>query len=75
MLPDDELIPAVIGPVLITAGQLAHKLQVSTRTLWRKLSEGVLPKPVRLGGIVRWRSEEIEIWIAGGCPKPQAREN
>jgi len=50
-------------------------LQISTRTLWRLNSAGSLPAPVRLGGAVRWRLEEIKIWIARGCPKAEAREN
>jgi excisionase family DNA binding protein len=55
-------------PLLITARQLADKLQISTRTLWRMLSAKRLPAPIRLGGIVRWRSDEIEEWISSGCP-------
>ena len=56
-------------PLLITARQLASKLNVSTRTLWRMLSAGRLPVPIRVGGIVRWRTEEIEKWISAGCPE------
>ena len=56
-------------PLLITARQLAGKLNVSTRTLWRMLSAGRLPVPIRVGGIVRWRIEEIEKWILAGCPE------
>ena len=61
--------PEVLEPLLITAGQLAGLLQVSTRTLWRMSSAGRLPKPIRVGGIVRWRLEEVERWIEAGCPK------
>ncbi len=55
-------------PALITAAQLADMLSVSLRTLWRMRSGGRLPNPVRLGGAVRWRLEEIKQWIASGCP-------
>jgi predicted DNA-binding transcriptional regulator AlpA len=72
---NDNAIPDAGAPSLITAAQLATKLQVSTRTLWRKLSAGILPNPLRLGGIVRWRLVEIENWIARGCPIVDAREN
>lgn len=71
---DDD--PAVeIFPLLMTAAQVAELLQVSPRTLWRLLSAGKLPAPLRLGGVVRWRFEEITKWIAAGCPPAPAREN
>ena len=54
-------------PLLITASKLAALLEISTRTLWRLRSAGRLPEPVRLGGAVRWRREDIQNWIAGGC--------
>jgi excisionase family DNA binding protein len=62
-------------PLLVTAQDLARLLKVSTRTLWRLLSGGELPKPVRFGGTVRWRLDEIRKWIADGCPKRPARDN
>jgi len=62
-------------PLLVTAAEVAHLLNVSTRTLWRQLSAGLIPPPVRFVGSVRWRIEEIRNWIAEGCPPPRAREN
>jgi predicted DNA-binding transcriptional regulator AlpA len=62
-------------PCLIAAADLARLLDISTRALWRLRSAGHLPQPVRLGGAVRWRLEEIRKWIADGCPSGQAREN
>lgn len=73
-LVDAEIV-AEYQPLLIAAAQVAKMLQISTRTLWRLNSAGRLPAPVRLGGTVRWRLEEIKIWIARGCPKAEAREN
>jgi excisionase family DNA binding protein len=58
---------SIESPLLITAKEFSKLLQVSTRTLWRLLSAGKLPKPVRLGGAVRWRLDEIKTWIASGC--------
>jgi prophage regulatory protein len=55
---------------LINAQELAQMLSVSTRTLWRLLSKGELPTPVRLGGSVRWRLDEVRSWIDRGCPVP-----
>lgn len=57
-----------VEPVVVTAKQLAMMLQISKRTLFRMRSAGRLPKPVRVGGIVRWRLEDVRNWIANGCP-------
>ncbi len=54
-------------PAMITAMDFARMLKVSVRTLWRLRSAGQVPEPVRLGGAVRWRLDEVKKWIAGGC--------
>ena len=56
------------NPILITAEELAAKLSISKRTIYRLLSAGAIIKPIRFRGIVRWRTAEIEEWIAAGCP-------
>ena len=53
---------------LLSAEKLAALLDISVRTLWRLRAAGKLPAPVRLGGSVRWRAQEIAIWIERGCP-------
>ena len=73
-IADDHSIETV-EPLLITAAEVAAVLNISTRTLWRLRSEQKLPAPIRMGGVVRWRREEITNWIAAGCPLPGAREN
>ncbi len=55
-------------PILITADELAAKLALSKRTIYRLLSAGAMIKPIRIRGIVRWRAAEVEEWIAAGCP-------
>ena len=55
-------------PILLSAGQLAQLLGISTRTLWRRDGAGDLPRPVMVGPTKRWRRGEIEAWVAGGCP-------
>ena len=67
--------PSLSEPLLITAADFARLLQISTRTLWRLRSAGELPQPVRFGGAIRWRLEEVRKWIGEGCPSPQSREN
>lgn len=55
-------------PVLIDAEGLARMMDVSERTLWRLLSGGKVPRPVRIGRNTRWRLAEVTEWIAKGCP-------
>ena len=61
-------------PALITAADFAAILKVSVRTLWRLRSGGQVPEPVRLGGAVRWRLDEVKNWIAGGCQMSSDRK-
>lgn len=53
---------------LIAAEEVAEILDVSTRTVWRLLSTGKLVQPLRIGGSVRWRLDEVQEWINNGCP-------
>ena len=60
--------------LLLSAQILGKRLGVSVRTLWRLRSSGKLPRPVRLGGAVRWRSADIDAWVAAGCPNSPRTE-
>jgi len=53
---------------LLTARELAKELAVSQRTVWKLLSGGRLPGPLRIGRSVRWRAEQISEWCRLGCP-------
>lgn len=57
-----------VAPKLINAEELAQLMQISERTLWRLLSGGKVPKPVRIGRSTRWRLAEVTEWIERGCP-------
>ncbi len=60
--------------LLLSASTLAKRLDISVRTLWRLRSSGKLPRPVHLGGSLRWRAREIDAWIKSGCPEVDAWE-
>jgi excisionase family DNA binding protein len=55
-------------PMLIAADEMANLLGVSERTLWRLLSAGKVPRPVRIGRSTRWRAAEVKQWIENDCP-------
>lgn len=54
---------------LLTAVESAEMAGVAKRTWWRFVSSGRAPAPVRLGGAVRWRRNELAEWIQAGCPR------
>ncbi len=54
--------------LLIDAATLARWLDVSIRTVRRRITENKLPKAIRVGGCMRWLRKEVEEWIAAKCP-------
>lgn len=54
--------------VMLTTANVADMLACSTKTIYRLNDRGAMPRPVRLGGILRWHRPRIEQWIAEGCP-------
>ncbi len=55
--------------LLLTVEGVAHLLQISDRSVRRLVAAGRIIPPVRLGGCVRWRADELRTWIASGCPR------
>jgi predicted DNA-binding transcriptional regulator AlpA len=47
---------------------VGEKLFCSTRHVYRLADGGKMPPPLRLGALVRWDLDEIDRWIAAGCP-------
>ena len=68
MASDTAAVCPAADDFLISGEQLAGRLGISKRTLWRLDASGKLPLPVRIGGSVRWSSEEITLWIKARCP-------
>ncbi len=53
---------------LLTAKDAAKLCRLSKRSWFRLSSAGRIPKPVRIGGSVRWRQSDIELWFSMNCP-------
>jgi len=60
----------MVGPVMVSVAEVARMLACSTRTVYRLVDAGRIPRPVRLGGMLRWVRGSFEQWIAQGCPVP-----
>jgi predicted DNA-binding transcriptional regulator AlpA len=54
--------------MLVDAKRAAGMLGVSRAHFYRMHKRGLLPLPVRLGGSVRWRTDELRVWVAAGMP-------
>ncbi len=68
---DDVTLADSVAPLVYLAGDIAAKLKTSEKTVRRWADSGAMPKPIRLGRIVRWNAQVIDDWIAGGCQRPK----
>lgn len=60
---------------LLTAKALGEMLSLSKRQIFRLNSAGRIPKPLRIGGAVRWSAGEISAWLAAGASDRQTWES
>lgn len=66
MTRNDQDSPAM----LLDVRQIARLLSCSTRHVQRLADAGLMPRSIRLGGrLIRFRRNEVEDWISGGCPR------
>lgn len=57
------------GRALLSVDDIATAyLQCSSRHVYRLADSGRMPRPIKLGSLVRWPRVVIEQWIADGCP-------
>lgn len=45
--------------ILVSDATAAALLAISRATFWRRVSDGAMPKPVKIGHATRWRRDEI----------------
>ncbi len=53
---------------LLTAKMLGERLSLSKRQIHRLNSAGRIPKPLRIGGSVRWSERTVNRWLEAGAP-------
>lgn len=54
--------------VLIDAASIAIMLSCTRQHVYRLVRHKMMPKPVKLRGLYRWKRAEIETWLENGCP-------
>lgn len=59
--------PAVLA-ALLDVEQVAQLCGCSTRHVRRLADAGRMPRPLKLGALLRWQRAAVEEWIAAGCP-------
>lgn len=52
---------------LINIRTVCEMLACSQRTIYRLVDAGAIPRPLKIGGMLRWRAAEIDEWLAAGC--------
>jgi len=56
-------------PELLDVEAVGKLLTCSQRTVYRMADAGKMPRPVKLGSLVRWRRGELLDWLDAGCPR------
>lgn len=54
--------------MLLNVDQVAKLFNCSPRHVYRLSDSGRMPRPVKLGALVRWPRQGILDWIVAGCP-------
>lgn len=57
---------------LIRDADGAAMMGCSKSTFWRRVTDGTLPKPIKIGGMSRWRLSDVEAVIAKADAQRQA---
>lgn len=58
---------------LLTVDEVAAFLSCSTRHVRRMADSGEMPRPIKLGSLIRWRRNEVDAWLQDGCPRIERR--
>lgn len=57
--------PSLSHDALLRRHDVERLTAQSRATLYRKISQGAFPKPIKIGpGSVRWRASDIDAWLA-----------
>ncbi|MGC6446529.1 MAG: helix-turn-helix transcriptional regulator [Rubripirellula sp.] len=57
------------GRAMLSVDDVAEELNCSSRHVRRLADTGRMPKPVKLGSLIRWPRPVIQRWIDDGCPQ------
>lgn len=46
-------------PILVSDHTAAGMFGISRATFWRRVEDETFPKPIRIGGVTRWRHDKL----------------
>jgi len=61
-------LPSAESVRLLDVQAVAQFLSCSARHVYRLADAGRMPRPQKLGALVRWDRLELEKWVADDCP-------
>lgn len=53
---------------MLRINEVADLLGCSVRHVYRLYNSSRMPKPIKLGQLVRWNRDSLDDWIDAGCP-------
>lgn len=56
---------------LLSVREVSRLLGCSDRHLYRLVSNGAFPKPIKFGGLTKWSRQTIDAFVTGGCQVTQ----
>jgi len=59
-------------PSYVSKATLAAELDVSESTVDALVQRGILPKPIKMGGSVRWSWAQVDASLAASAASPEA---
>lgn len=57
---------------LLTVHEVAGRLRISSRQVWKLAAGDQMPRPVKLARWARWREADLARFIAAGCSMADA---
>lgn len=64
--------PVIAEAELISVRKVAELLGCSSRHIYRLCDAGKMPRPIKLGTLVKWRRSELVKWLDSNCPAVSA---
>jgi predicted DNA-binding transcriptional regulator AlpA len=59
---------------LLNIDDVAERLRLSRRSVWKLVAVGKLPKPVKVLAASRWKKTDIDVFITGLCGSAEAAD-
>ena len=66
-MPKREVAVPAGAERLLNVYEVAARLRVSSRQVWKLAAAGQIPQPLKLARSARWRASDIDRFIADGC--------